>query len=168
MKRLFLILCAFCLIFSLGGCKQEVDERTLPVWEIKISDEAKLEVMWCYTKTYPSAVGSELALFEVDSLSQLWDAKVEAATQNRDFGFRYYGTFGDCIVWRSGSNQDSWSEFDVAGWEFADVDVGCLRVYRDGELLTLTTAYAMGYISAEDVGIVSQRHKDYVSHYFGE
>lgn len=168
MKRLLLILCTFCLLLSFGGCKQAVDERTLPVWELKISDEAKLEVMWCYAKAYPSTVGFELVAYNVDSLSQLWDAKAEAATQNRVVGFRYYGTFGDCIVWRSGSNQSSWSDFEIAGYAFEDVDVNCLSVCREGELLTLTMAYAMGYISAEDVGIVCQRHKDYVAHYFPE
>lgn len=143
------------LVFCFTGCQQEeVDERKLSVFDLKISDEAKKEVVLAMYVWAKEKEG-------VDYPMKNWDYYADPPGQYSMHGDRYYGTFDDCIVWCSPSTADSFTDFELAGSRFIHPTLCLFYVCRDGKHFTLQEAYDLGYISAEDVAIVAERHAAY-------
>ena len=144
----------FVLLISLiSGCGK-VDERTLSLFQLEFSDEAVAELEVAYKNR----------LIE-DSSYDIPDSPVEkywkGLNPNGGGGFRYYGTFDDCVVWVMQGQTEAIVDFELAGSRFYNRNGISFFVCRNGELIMLEEAYEQGFISAEDIAIVSKRHWEY-------
>lgn len=154
MKRWIAAVGIFILLLSLAACTRKEyaveNERELSVAELTLSEEMKEKIQTAYYEEHPRKYGQPDEWF--------WRDLKDPAPRYYD-GYRYYGTFEDCVVWFVGSTADMYWQITVAGSVFSHSEWGNLIVYRDGKNYQLSEAYALGYISAEDVAIVAQRHE---------
>lgn len=159
--KICLLLAIILILGTLAACQRK-DERELSVFEIKFSNDAVNELEEAYRHRYLE----DLAwLGEEESLAALeksWEAVKPLQNDNPNpFSYRYYGTFGDCVVWFIQGELQSEVRFELAGSEFWNSVTCDFYICREGELITLQEAYENGYISAEDVAIVAARHAEY-------
>lgn len=155
MKRWTAIFVIFLLLSLLVACAQPApaaDERELSVFELTISDEMKQKIQNAYYDWYEETHG-----FAARRAEWNWEDTTDGRFSFE--GYRYYGTFDACTVWFVGGTADMVWDVTVAGSEFSHSAAGNLFAYRNGKHYTLEQAYALGYISAEDVAIVAQRHE---------
>lgn len=77
-------------------------------------------------------------------------------------GARIYGTYGECVVFYTPSDYIYVipQEEPIGGYDFSFGGYGSIYVYRDGEILSLGSAYVQNYITDEQL---SQIHVIYAS-----
>lgn len=153
------LLLLLSFVFCTGGCnKKDVDERTLSVFDLEFSDEAEEELEAAYKKNLIEGASFELS---ADTVEKLWAGAKPQRNYPRNGGYIYYGTFNDCVVWFGAGQTEAITDFELAGSRFY-YHSGCtFTVCRDGKLIQLQEAYEQGFISAEDVAIVAERHAEY-------
>ena len=145
-KTLTLVL-LLCLLSLLTGCnKAKTDDTELSVFELYLSESTKTDIQDAYTTWYTTVYGREY-----EHTQWLWEDTNDGIIRE-DGGFRYYGTFGDCIVWYSGTEDLITAYFDMVG-------SGSFYAYIDGNHYGLQRAYQQGLISEEDLAIVAERHR---------
>ena len=145
------------LVFSFGGCKEnKADERTLSLFKLEYTDEAVAELEVAYKNRLVEGASSDLP----DDIVQMYwkSAKPKGLVGG---GYLYYGTFDDCVVWVMQGQTEAIVDFELAGSRFYNRNGISFFVCRNGELIMLEEAYAQGFISAEDIAIVAERHWEY-------
>ena len=152
-KRCISILLCIVILFSFTACRGLRDERELSVFELRLSDEKKKELLVSYRNSLVEMYGEE----NVAPVRE-WDGNDSRLSF---VGDRYYGTFGDCTVWLSAGNTTEGIVMEIAGCQFFHPNGGRFNATRNGECKRLSRAYEAGWISDEDIAIVAQRHKEY-------
>ena len=109
-------------------------------------------------ESFPGTMPAELAELQAE-FEAAWLAEFgwEFEWGKRE---RYYGTYGDCIViFMPGFLQANWTE-TIAGEEFTHSVIFGLKVFYNGEFLTLEQAYEQGLISKEQVSLIAEYHRN--------
>ncbi|MBR4108955.1 MAG: hypothetical protein IKK41_01340 [Oscillospiraceae bacterium] len=153
-KTAFVIV--FVLLLSLmSGCGK-VDERTLSLFKLEFSDEAVAELEVAYKNRL-----IEDSSFDIpdDTVQMYWEGVKPKGLVGG--GYLYYGTFDDCVVWVNPTTGQAITDFELAGLRFYYNTTISFFVCRNSELIMLEEAYEQGFISAEDVAIVADRHWEY-------
>ncbi len=156
-KITFLILLVL-IIGSFGGCMRK-DDRTVSLYELEFSDKAVKELKEAYTTQL-----RERALFEITDFTaeKAWEVVMPKQGNLEGRGcYLYYGTFNDCVVWVVQGAGDEIVDFELAGSRFYNPLSVDFLVCRNSKLIMLEEAYEQGFISAEDIAIVADRHCEY-------
>lgn len=153
LRRIAFLITLVMLLCIVTGCGK-VDERTLSLFKLEFSDEAVAELEMAYKNRL-----IENSSFDIP------DATVEkywkGLNPNGGVGFKYYGTFDDCVVWVMQGQTEAIVDFELAGSRFYNRNGISFFVCREGKLIMLEEAYEQGLISAEDIAIVADRHWEY-------
>lgn len=157
--KIIVLLLILSFVYCTGGCnKKDVDERTLSVFDLEFSDKAVEELEAAFKKNLIEGTSFELS---ADTVEKLWAGAKPQRNYPRNGGYIYYGTFNDCVVWFAAGNTHAITDFELAGSRFYFTSGCTFTVCRDGKLIQLQEAYEQGFISAEDIAIVAERHAEY-------
>ena len=156
-KTTFLILLVL-IIGSFGGCMRK-DDRTVSLYELEFSDKAVKELKVAYKKQLRERASFEITDFTAEKAWEVVMPK-QGNLEGRGY-YLYYGTFDDCVVWVVQGAGYEVVDFELAGSRFYNPLSVDFFVCRNGELIMLEEAYAQGFISAEDIAIVADRHWEY-------
>ena len=159
MHRKITILLVFVLIIGiLAGCGQK-DDRTLSLYELEFSDKAAEELKEAYKKQLIESTTYEVTDFTAE---KAWETVMPKQDNPKKRGYYiYYGTFEDCVVWVMQGAGGEIVDFELAGSRFYNPLSVDFYVCRKGQLIALEEAYEKGFISAEDIAIVADRHSEY-------
>lgn len=168
MRRKFSLLLAMIMLLGIftGCAPEEQGETSDPVettTQAPVPDVLKLELSATEKKALIDAYYVWLSTQQPGGYEELkWaDFSDTAETGCTYSGYRYYGTFGDCIVWFRGNVHGTPNEVEIAGAVFAHPYYADYFVYNNQTLYTLQEAYDRGMISKEDVATVAGYHADY-------
>ena len=80
----------------------------------------------------------------------------------------YYGTINGCTIVRGEMHSidcewHGYGRVEVAGYVFYWEVPHELNVYRDGEACTLGEAYERSWLTKEQIGIIHEKHREYLS-----
>ena len=172
-KRSSLLLAIIILLGILAGCGQKVDERTLSVFELTLSDKIKDEVQAAYIQSYEEEHGS------TPDLQWTWEDTTVGQIDTYARNCRYYGTLNGCVVWFWPEDQEAFSQdmpgtprtpnnqFDLGNVHFDYGSVSDFHVYKDGTYYRLGSAWNQGLISEADAAIIAERHRACREDFFG-
>lgn len=103
----------------------------------------------------PQKMPDELAA----EIEKAWYLKEYEHIDLDDSFYRYYGTYGDCVVYfESGPQGESETKW-IAWRKFTYRYSFEIRVYCNGEFSTLEEAYADGLLSRKQVSLIADCHK---------
>ena len=74
---------------------------------------------------------------------------------------RYYGTFGEKIIWADYSDLNAITEFTLAGYNFFFANTTNVNVYVNGNILPLTNAYSQGLLTDTEITKLYERYLAY-------
>lgn len=146
-----------CVLFCFAACKEQQeqrDERELSVFELTYSQELRDEVLEAQSRW-------KIEQYGYDDNEIPWEFNTNVPGSLVSSGYRYYGTFDDCIVWFIGGDVDGFTEFYLGEAYFHHYKGARFYVCRNGVHMTLQEAYEQSLISDADVAIVAERHKAY-------
>ncbi len=76
--------------------------------------------------------------------------------------FRYYGTVGDCVVWAALGQSDMVNQYHIGNYLFHYLPTGAsLKVFCNGQIISLGVAHKKGIISDDGLDIIYQRYRAY-------
>ena len=155
LRKIAFLITLVMLLSIVTGCGK-VDERTLSLFKLEFSDEAVAELEVAYKNRL-----IEEASFDIpdDTVQMHWEGVKPKGLVGG--GYLYYGTFDDCVVWVSQGQTEAIVDFELAGSRFYNRNGISFFVCREGKLIMLEEAYEPGFISAEDIAIVANRHWEY-------
>lgn len=151
--KIIILMFSALLLFSFSACQKAPDERTLSVFELVPMDTQKQAMVRSY-----QAWQKENGTFRSD---YTWDTYADAPGTYTLTGYRYYGTFNDCMVWFAGFSDDTPIAFVLAFSYFYHPNCGDFRVCKNGEYISLTEAVYQKFLSVEDIAIIAARHAAY-------
>jgi len=71
---------------------------------------------------------------------------------------RYYGTYGDCVVWFQHGILPAIETKEIAGEEFYYRYLFNIYVYRKGKILSLEEAYKKRYLNKDQIKLLAEFH----------
>ncbi len=123
------------------------EEAQLSFSELSVSSQVAAQVSQAYTayleKAFPSAT--------------------IAGSEDGTLPGRYYGTFGDAVVWFEDTTTEAEVTFEIANIRFWNPSGCAFYAYKEGNIYSLAEAYLQGYLSVADVALVAQRHTEAVN-----
>lgn len=158
-RKISLILSVIMLPSALSGCQLgklgETDRAQKPeVFELTLSDGEKDTVI----KSYYAWRKSQQGIYYELSWEDFSDTEEKGRTYS---GYRYYGTYGDCVVWFRGGVSGAATETKIADSTFSHPCGADYYVTKANTLYTLQEAYEQKMISAKNVAAVAKHHADY-------
>ena len=78
-----------------------------------------------------------------------------------DEKYRYFGTFGDSIVWATVGQLNPVNQYHIGDFLYTFLPGASLNVYNNGKILKLSTACKQGIISAEEHALIYRRYRAY-------
>ncbi len=76
--------------------------------------------------------------------------------------FRYYGTFGNCVIWAEVGDTDEVTEYDLDGFfKFYFSNGARIKVYRNGQIYDLQEAFDKGILDIDNVSKLYHRYLTY-------
>ena len=78
--------------------------------------------------------------------------------------FRYYGTFGNCVIWAEVSDAEAETEYDLMGLILRYTRYTQVKVYTDGKIYDLQDAFNNDMIDIDNTWELYQRHIEYDSY----
>ena len=79
--------------------------------------------------------------------------------EGKVFAFeRYYGTYGDCVVWFAGGISCAFMTKEIAGYKFIYPSGFTIDVYRNGQILSLEEAYQKRWLSKNQIKLLAEYH----------
>ncbi len=75
--------------------------------------------------------------------------------------FRYYGTFGNCIIWAQVGIHDTITEYDLEFYKFYFSNGARIKVYRNGQIYDLQEAYDKGILDIDNARKLYHRYLTY-------
>lgn len=78
-------------------------------------------------------------------------------TSTDEESFRYYGIFGEKVVWANVSAMTSITEFTFAGYDFYYSTLTDVNVYVTGENMSLLEAYDKGLFTEDEIALLHAR-----------
>lgn len=154
MKCRFLAACLFAAILA-SGCSSEI------VIEGKATGTSTAQTVG---GVIPQLPGYEVP-FSADKQQEISDAWIDKYGKwyilNWDVYTRYYGTYGDSVVFFNNGDiaASVLSEIRVAESVFKHGSGFSLNVYRDGEIYNLEDAYENGILTKEQIAEIAEYHR---------
>ena len=71
---------------------------------------------------------------------------------------KYYGTYGDCVVWFAGGISCAFMTKEIAGYKFIYPSSFTIDVYRNGQILPLEEAYQKRWLSKNQIKLLAEYH----------
>ena len=75
--------------------------------------------------------------------------------------FRYYGTFGNCVIWAEVGDTEAVTEYDLDGIKLFFSNGAVIRVYRNGKIYDLQDAFANGILDIDNARKLYHRYLTY-------
>lgn len=147
-RKIWLLLVLILAALLLFGCAEKETAQT-SVFDLQLSEEKKQEILSAVSDAYIPP-------------PYRWAQHSDAPGEYTYGGFRYYGTFGDAIVWMAADETSNQVSGCSAG--YAIMTHPCeseMYIYVDGENYLLEHAVDRGQLSADDMLIVAKRHWTY-------
>lgn len=147
-RKSWLLLVLILTALLLFGCAEKETAET-SVFDLQLSEEKKQEILSVGDGAYTPA-------------PYRWAQHSDAPGEYTYGGFRYYGTFGNAIVWMTADETSNKVSGCSAGYAFMTHPCDSeMYIYIDGENYLLEHAVDRGQLSAEDMLIVAKRHWTY-------
>lgn len=157
-KLLSFILILVLLLCLFSGCQQDevelVDDRELSVFALTCSEELQDAIETAYYEWQVEKHGDNADKHIYEWIWTDFPSGVHG-------GYRYYGTFDDCVVWCATGIATVITEYTVADSTFYYHNSASFFAYCKGKHYKLREAYEKNLISKEDVAIAAQRHAEY-------
>ena len=172
-----------------GGTTEELsdaitDENGVPyTYPMFVDDlepltaEEMLEIneLWlkrAYERTYHSTYKAYLSSGYSESEAHAWAEKIaarEAYCLDKHSFFnelyyydsRYYGKINDCIILVSVGMAAVKTEYNIAGHTISFNASAVIYVVKDEKLIELREAYDLGYLTDDNIGLISERNDAY-------
>mgnify|MGYP003293600484 CR=1 FL=1 len=134
------------------------NERELSVLELSISDELKAQIETAYYTYVDQLHGGKAG-------DKVYDWVWTDFAAGQWGGYRYYGTFDDCVIWCTEGTATVVTELNIGGSYFQGQSANFNVLYQ-GKHYSLLYAYEHGLITPEDAAIILKRHIDYRNQVF--
>lgn len=85
----------------------------------------------------------------------------EETIENFEERFRYYGTFGNCVIWAVVGDTHAVTEYDLEGFKFYYSHSAVINVYSGGKIYDPQTAFDKGLLTIDDVWKLYDRYLAY-------
>ena len=150
----WVIVIALICCIAVAVCFLTDPAETPDVFDLTLADQEKDALV----ETYYTWRSTQQGVYYKLAWADFSDTAEKGPTYS---GYRYYGTFGDCIVWFRGDVKGTATEVKIADSTFKHPCNADYYVNKDNTLYTLQQAYEQGLISAADVAAVAKNHADY-------
>ncbi|MBQ4141508.1 MAG: hypothetical protein IJD70_09245 [Clostridia bacterium] len=137
------------------------------LWYKRVYDNSYKEFYDFYinnvNKKYSESEASELA---DKRASQFANEIVRHCFFNEQYyhNSRYYGTINDCVILVSVGMAAVMTEYKIAGYTISFSNSASIYVIKDDAILRLEEAYDLGYLTDDNIALISERHNDYNSY----
>ena len=137
------------------------------LWYKREYDNSYKEFYYFYinnvNKKYSESEASELA---DKRASQFANEIVRHCFFNEQYyhNSRYYGTINDCVILVSVGMAAVMTEYKIAGYTMSFCTSAEISVIKDDAVLRLEEAYDLGYLTDDNIALISKRHNAYESY----
>ena len=121
-----------------------------------------------YNSTYKTYIDSGYSKSEShDWADQIATREAMALDKHRFFNewyyadSRYYGKINDCIILVSVGMATVVTDYNIAGHTISFSNSAVIYVVKDDMLLELDEAYDLGYLTDDNIGLISERNDAY-------
>ena len=166
------------------GTEEVTDENGTPytyprfvddLEQLSAEDMLKIDELW-FERAYESIYQSTYILYlnsgYSDSEARAWAEKIaireaNALDKHRFFNewhyadSRYYGKINDCVILVSVGMASVTSTYEIAGHIISFQNYAELFVINDEKIITLQEAYDLGYLTNDNIGLISERNDAY-------
>ena len=85
----------------------------------------------------------------------------EETLESFEESFRYYGTFGNCVIWAEVGDTDEVTEYDLEFYKFYYSHGAVIKVYNGGKIYDLKEAFDQGILDIDNVRKLYHRYLTY-------
>ncbi len=135
----------------------------------------RIDELWfkrAYERNYHSNYKAYLNSGYSESEARAWADKIatretNALHKHRFFNewyyvdSRYYGKINDCVILVSVGMAAVMTEYEIAGYTISFSNSAEINVINDDAILSLKEAYDLGYLTDDNIGLISERNDAY-------
>lgn len=88
----------------------------------------------------------------------------EETLKSFEESFRYYGTFGNCVIWAEVGDTNDMTEYDLEFYKFSYSNGAVIKVYNNGRIYDLKEAFDKGILDIDNVRKLYHRYLTYESY----
>lgn len=85
----------------------------------------------------------------------------EETLESFEESFRFYGTFGNCVIWAEVGDTDEVTEYDLEFYKFYYSNGARIKVYSNGQIYDLQEAFDKGILDIDNVRKLYHRYLTY-------
>ncbi len=139
-----------------NAISQNIYERVYLQWESDITYTVK----YGNTRRTKEEYAKE-AYSSVINAKKVFVMNKKEALESYVERFRYYGTFGNCIIWAQVGIHDTITEYDLEYYKFYFSNNASINVYSNGQVYDLQEAFDKGILDIDNVRKLYHRYLTY-------
>lgn len=135
---------------------EERYENVFSAWK----NDRTLEILYGNTRRIKEEHARE-AYSSAKNFGNAFIMDKEETLESFEESFRYYGTFGNCVIWAEVGDTDEVTEYDLEFYKFYYSHGAVIKVYNGGKIYDLKEAFDQGILDIDNVRKLYHRYLTY-------